>query len=253
MEETVKPYRKVAIVGTAETKMQAPYNDSSFEIWGVNNLYPHIPRATRWFEIHDISFDGKNYLRRGSADFRGQNVSDYLINMGQWTAKQNCPVYMQQKWGNLIPTATEYPLKEILEYFPNKYFTNTVSYMIALAIMEDFDEIQLFGIDMAVDTEYNHQRPSVEYFLGFFDGVRKAKGKSNVVYIPPQSDLLKTRFLYGFEENQQTAWEKKIKQINASMTNKMMVAEQEMRVKEAMVNQYKGALQCVKELDKIWK
>lgn len=244
--------KKVAIVGTADTKALAPFNDASFEIWGVNNLYPHVPRGTRWFEVHEITFDGKQYLRRGSADFRGQNVGDYLKQLGEWTAIQKCPVYMKKHW-DIIPTSIEYPIDVVLENFPNRYFTNTVSYELALAIMEGYEEIHLYGIDMAVDNEYHHQRPSVEYFIGVADGIARAQGRKVNVYIPPAADLLKTRFLYAFEENQQTAWEKKCKQIMESMNKKRVVIEQELRSKDAQLNQYVGAMQAVKELDKIWK
>ena len=47
-----RPHKKVAIVGFADTRNQAPYNDPTFEIWGLNDLHSHIPRYDRWFDIH---------------------------------------------------------------------------------------------------------------------------------------------------------------------------------------------------------
>lgn len=238
------PVKKVAIVGCADSKHLAPFNDPEFEIWGVNNLYPHIPRATRWFEIHQITKQGDTYLRRGNVDFRGQKVNEYLEQLGQWAKTNNAPVYMQRKC-DIIPTSVEFPLKEVLEKFGN-YFTNSISYQIALAILEGFQEIHIYGVDMAVDSEYHHQRPSCEYFLGI------AAGLGIKVFIPDQADLLKTRFLYGFQEPEQAAWKKKVANIRATMAAKKKKIEDEIKVKEAQLHQYIGASQAVTELDKIW-
>ena len=140
---------KVAIVGCSQSKSLAPFDDLSFEIWGVNNLYPHIPRANRWFEIHEIFQQGETYLRRGDIKFRGQPVNDYLKTMGEWTQEKSCPVYMQRKW-DLVPTSIPYPVEEMIKKFGG-YFTNSVSWMIALAIHEGAEEIHVYGVDMAVD------------------------------------------------------------------------------------------------------
>ena len=96
---TRKRLKKVAIVGCADSKKDAPFADPEFEIWGVNNLYPLIeahPDRYRWFEIHDISKDGETYKRRDNPVFRGQNVNEYLTQLGEWAANINCPVYMQR-------------------------------------------------------------------------------------------------------------------------------------------------------------
>ena len=71
---------------------------------------------------------------------------------------------MQKAWKE-VPTSMVYPLDAMLKKFGD-YFTNSISWMLALAIHEGFEEIHVYGVDMAVDTEYHHQRPSCEYFLG---------------------------------------------------------------------------------------
>jgi len=243
--------KKVAIVGCSQSKMLAPFGDEEFEIWGVNNLYPHIPRATRWFEIHNIEKKGDDYYRREDIKFRGQVVKTYLEKMGRWCQERNCPVYMQQVW-DIVPTSVQYPLGDILNVFGG-YFTNTVSYMLALAIYEQFEEIHVYGVDMAVDTEYHHQRPSCEYFLGV------AVGRGIKVYIPAEADLLKTRFLYGFEEAKKTAWEKKQDIIHQTMEEKrqkklqeIAFHEQAIKLANNEVQQYLGAAHALKETRKIW-
>lgn len=210
-----------------------------------------MPRATRWFEIHEITESAGRYFRRGDADFRGQPVDQYLGQLGEYAEKNNIPVYMQRKC-DLVKTATEYPLKEILQKFDN-YFTNSISWMLALAINEGFEEIHVYGVDMAVDTEYHHQRPSCEFFLGI------AAGLGIKVYIPPEADLLKTRFLYGFDEPQQREWNKKLRSMKVTIDEKrkrlsgeINHLQGEIKIREIQLQQFNGSEGALKEINKVW-
>ncbi len=71
---------KVVIVGCADSKNHMPPGDHhAYEWWGVNNLALTLQRPwTRWFEIHHFAYDGQNFRRRGSLEFRGQAVNAYL-------------------------------------------------------------------------------------------------------------------------------------------------------------------------------
>ena len=257
MDELKK--KKVAIVGTADTCHLAPYTDPDFEIWGVNNGYLLLKRQTRWFEIHNITFDGKDFYRGGSKEFRGTNMNTYMENL----AKLDIPVYMQQHWDQ-IPKSEPYPLIEVtqaigsqLGWFNNRnfegaqpawdvYTTNTISYMLALAILEKFDEIHVYGVDMAVDTEYHWQRPSCEFLIGW------AVGMGIKVFIPPQCDLMKTRFLYGFQEVVQDAYMLKIKNMKTAMLKRQNDAAAAINLNTKKVEQYIGAVAAIDEMAKIW-
>jgi hypothetical protein len=88
-----------------------------------------------------------------------------------------------------------YPLDEITARF-GRYFTSTVSYMIAMAIHAHASEIFLFGVDMKTSSEYAYQRPCVEYMIGL------AQGSGIEVCIHDQSPLLKSKGLYGYEKGE---------------------------------------------------
>lgn len=243
--------KKVCIVGCSSSKSLAPFDNPEYEIWGVNNLYHHVPRATRWFEIHHITEKDGVYYRRDQKEFRGQTVNDYLKGLGEWGVKNNCPVYMQKKW-DIVPTSVEYPIDDMTKAFGG-YFTNTISYELALAIVERFTEIAVYGVDMAVDTEYHHQRPSCEFFLGI------AFGQGIKINIPDEADLLKTRFLYGFQEPLATAWNNKMKMMNQAINEKQGKCQGEINqlkhqtgLKEQQLQQYIGARVAAKEVIKIW-
>lgn len=240
---------KVCIVGCSDSKILTPFNDPSFEFWGVNNLFLTFPDKpwSRWFEIHTITYDGQHFRRRDKLDFRGMAVDKYL----DYISKLKCPVYMQQSWPN-IPNSIPYPKQEIINKFGN-YFTNTITWMIGLAILIGFKTIEIHGVDMAVGTEYEKQRPSCEWLIGYM----QAAGIK--YHIPDEADLMKTRFLYGFEENKEDAWMKKVNCQIQSMHERMNHAiikkqnlEREIKHCDDQINQYVGAIQGSKEQLKIW-
>lgn len=233
---------KIAIVGCSDTKMSAPFKDPGFEFWGVNNLFLTLPDIpwTRWFEIHNLEFDGKNFKRREQYDFRGMNVNKYVERL----AEMKCPVYMQKKWPQ-IPNSVVYPIDQVVKTF-GRYLTNTISYQIVLAILEGAKTIGIYGVDMAVDTEYHKQRPSCEFTIGI------AQGMGIEVIIPDEADLLKNRYLYAFEEQKERQFTKKIKHIVMSMKQRQHNAEMQAMHFEKQTQQYVGGIAALHEMAKVW-
>ena len=211
--EATPPRKKFAICGfAASSRMLAPFEDPTYEIWGLNQLYRHIPRETRHFDIH--------------RNWREDNVPG--TDHPQWLAQCGIPVYMAEREPG-IPTAVRYPVEEIMRAVGGiDYFTSTVSFMVALAIWEidkqvegeiealavddriDLTrdvrkmrrwladryaerEIAIFGIDLIVGTEYDWQKACVEFYLGI------ANARGIVVRVPPFSALLKQQFRYGYQ------------------------------------------------------
>ncbi len=265
-KDVKKKKNKVAIVGFADSRDQAPFNDDSFEIWGLNSLFEMIPRYDRWFEIHDrrmYNMDTDKSVGLGLT----RDGRPYVEGL----AKLNGPVYMVADYPD-IPNCVRYPLEEMItEFDPQKrrmewkepfkcsaeldwngYFTNSISYMIALAIYEKYEDIGIYGVDMAtggLDTpngEYAHQRPSCEYYMGI------AVGRGIRLTVPSTADLLKTRFLYGPEVIPEMIWAAKLNKISKSMNDRMVQAQQNKAFAQKQEDQYIGALECTKELHKIW-
>lgn len=139
--------KRLAIVGFADSKKDAPYKDPGFEIWGLNDLHGIIPRWTRWFDIHTpevIDIDVK----------AGRAPPDKCGIGG--LSKLTCPIYMQER-NPAVPNSVKFPLDEILQTFSKltgaRYFTNSISYMIAYALYEgiitghQWDEIHVYGVE----------------------------------------------------------------------------------------------------------
>lgn len=183
---TQKTSKRVALVGFAASYKEAPFKDSSVEIWGLNELWRYLPRWDRWFEMHP---------RAVFADEGDRNQAAHV----EWLKTQDGtkPVYMIEPHAD-IPGSVAYPLAAMAQrFFPGDdrpYFTSSIGYMLALAITEGFTEIGLYGIDLAADKEYAYERPAAEYLIGV------ARGMGITVTIARGSALLKAPRLYGYDQ-----------------------------------------------------
>lgn len=224
--------KKVAIVGTADTMHLAPYNDPSYEIWVCNDMYKVVPRFDRLFELHklEVILNVDRYKRDN--------------HLGKLAAMEDKVIYMQERHLQ-IPCSVRYPIEKVIEKFGN-YFTSTASYQIALTLLEDFDTIELYGINMAAEDEYANQRPSCEYFIGI------AKGMGKQVYIPEQSDLLKTYSTYAYETEKQDAFIKRSKERLAMMRKKKKEVEDLIAYQKGIAHQYTGAIADLEQTMKLW-
>lgn len=222
--------KKIAIVGFAPSSLnKAPFGDKSFEIWGVNELYKIVPRVDVLFELHDYEFLVSK-----------ERNQEHL----QWLRKAKIPIFMQQRFAD-IPQSVPFPKDEIIQEF-GRYFTNSISWMIAMAIWVNAEEIHLYGVDMATNEEYQHQRPSVEYFIGI------ARGRGIGVYIPPECDMLKCFHLYGYEDGQATQTALKMKARVAELQNRVQAYQAEALAKRDAMNQMIGALDDVRYWMRTW-
>ena len=194
--------KKCFIVGFAPSWNLTPWEDPDAEVWTLNEFYKLAekePRARvdRWFEIHSLERPPKSDPKHI-----------------EFLQKLNIPLYTLQKY-DFMPNGIPFPFMEIVDWLKEKghighrYFTNSISWMIAFAIKEGFEEIHVYGVDMAVDkdvngnNEYGFQKPSCEYMLGVAEKYAK-------VFIPETSDLLKCSKLYAFEQdNERYVWVKK--------------------------------------------
>lgn len=107
-------------------------------------------------------------------------------------------------WKAVMPAVEVFPHEWIIGKLP-AYYTNSVAWMAAFAILQMHAadgsavapgaELGVWGIDMAVATEYGRQRPSCEFYLGI------AAGCGILVTLPTTTDLLKCAALYGIVDD----------------------------------------------------
>jgi hypothetical protein len=215
---------KVAIVGFAtETRHLAPFDQDTFEIWGVNNIYSYVSRVDVLFEMHD-----KNEaltIKRHTDHYNWMKVE---------AAKQKIPIYMLKHFEE-IPTSIAYPISEIRAEFGD-FFTNSIAYTIALAIYMKYKEIHIYGVGSGDFSfgEYLDQREGISYYIGL------ARGRGIFVFLPDLADLCKAPFLYGYENTDM--WRRTIltQRRNAEMMKNSNQAEA--RKFEAYTNQFIGEM-----------
>jgi len=195
---TAKKLKKVALVGYAPSWKDAPFNDPDIEIWIMNDMYDFAPRWDRLFDIHMID-EIKTRKSRGE----GNKLHYEMLKI------MDKPVYMQQHFDE-IPASVKFPLDSIVGKYwipamgDKIFLTCSVSHMLALAILEGYEEIQMYGIHEAVDDEYSCEMPSVLYWLGV------AYGKGITVKVSPESPLMKGYFIYGYEDPKDALFHKQL-------------------------------------------
>lgn len=172
---------RVAITGAAKSMRSLPWEDSSWEIWGLNNFWNSMRdgkdrlRADRWFEIHPPTQPI-------------QNQHDM-----EWLRKCPVPIYTTEPFPENI-NAVVFPVDRLSSTFRN-YWSCTFAYQIALAIDEGFEEIAVHGLELAFGTqrECTVERACVNYWLGL------AEGRGMTVTIPKDDFVLSHWARYGFD------------------------------------------------------
>lgn len=219
--------KKVAIMGFAPSWIHTPFTNPEFEFWTLNEAYKLLQTRKdavihRWFEIHNLESPSKNTPEH----------TEFL-------KKCPCPLYTQQKIEE-NPNTIIFPFQDIISWAKKEgiaghsYHTNSISWMIAFALMQAPEELHVYGVDMAQDesvngtSEYAYQKPCCEYWLGIANHYTK-------VFVPEDSDLLKCKNLYGLEsDNTTNVWLKK--QIKELDNRGKHFVSQEHQAKQATFN-----------------
>lgn len=182
---------RVALVGGASETRWMLEKSRADEFWTVNWSYNYdwIKRIDRLFEVHPA------WLYASVDKPEWKKPRDHW----DWLTKHvGYPVYMQRKLPS-VPESIEYPLEEVIssifgdrlltltkdgEYIPGDIFGSSMDYMMGLALLEGFDEIEVIGIEMGSNTEYRYQRESFAVWTGIAigRGVRVIRGQGSSLF-----------------------------------------------------------------------
>jgi hypothetical protein len=171
---------------------------------------------------------------------------DWSTNNIKWSVgsafnsyKDNINLYFCIHDGEIVDhaciTQEDYPLHDIIDEFGSEYFTCSISYMIAYAMYIGVSEINIYGVDMSIGSEYSFERPSVLYWIGRAEGMG----------IKVNSNLNEGLFLYGYEMD-------KIISMENSVNTKITYARKQIESTTGDIkNQWLGRLHTLKELKNI--
>lgn len=175
--------RKVVIYGAGLGKEEAPLDDPSWLVWGLNAVPPLDSlgrlRADAWWDIHQRE---------------AQNRDDL-----QWIAECPFPLYVPDDLLDGGPNTVRYPLAGLEALFNVAYWSCTFAYQIAMAIHMGVSHIGLFGVELAYGTnrERTVEWACVAYWLG------RAHGQGIRIVTPHRTTLLRHPARYGFEYKQE--------------------------------------------------
>lgn len=144
---------KVAILGKLENKLKAPFNDDSWDIWTMN-YHTDEDKLPRI----DLWFDIHSKYPNPKANITREN----------------------------------YPFEEAKKLVGGNYFNNSVSYMIAYAILKGYKTIALYGMRFENDKESRRGEYHNVRELIFF-----AKGKGINITAPYDPVMTKEFNPYG--------------------------------------------------------
>ena len=163
----------IAILGSGPSRKLAPWNDPTWDFWGLGSFWKWMPRWNVWFEMHQLSASSAAEI----AALRRLTV----------------PIYMPRRYPQ-IPRSQAFPLTEV-SVGHSRLFTCTFCYELALAIYLGADRVGLFGVDLdqPSDTPREHtvERMGVAYWVGV------ARGKG--IEVTVAGSVLTHPYLYGIQ------------------------------------------------------
>lgn len=146
---------KVILLGKGDGWKEAPTDLEDTEIWGVNNsiLAGEVDLV---FQIHDLVTPDPMYLKKRHEAVEKANENKVRI------------VLSAEIEG--IDNYEILPLEEMIEEYGSDYFSSSVSYMISYALYKGVTQLDLYGVNMVMNSEYVMEKGSVEYWIGYARG-----------------------------------------------------------------------------------
>ena len=154
-----KTPKSVTILGKSTTGRQCPFDTE--QVWGVNNV------------ASQEEFKDKHFHMLFAFDILEKQYTDGM--------KTFAPICSWQDYGDI-----KYPIREVIDEFKTKYFTNTISYMLAYATYLKIPLIKIYGVDVTFGAPFAQENRGVEYWIG------RAQERGLNVVCPEDSHMLRT-------------------------------------------------------------
>jgi len=175
------------VVGFApNTRNKTPWNNPKVDLFGINEGY-----SFKWWKQEPENTAGWFQIHARDSFMREKNPND--PKHAEWLKREHpFPIFMQETHED-IPSSVRLPVEELIAEF-GYYWKSTLAYAVAFCYVAGYKRVELYGFEMASDSEYWGQRANGAYILG------KAIGKGMEIYLPPTCKLL-TGIRYAYESN----------------------------------------------------
>lgn len=246
-DPTSKP-KKVAILGTTPSRLEAPIGDPDWEIWTIGPGGKDAHRWDRLYETHTVwPEDFTGYLNDLSLVKPPQQVrtlTPMVTRVRDWALRQHgkdeawLASNVKGAWA-----ANQVIDREDLfrRYQRRLWFSTSIAYAVAEAIDEGFTHIGCWGIDLESDEEH------IAQFIGVAHLLDIAKMRGIITVFPAGCGL--ERDLNPYPDRYETilalTYEKKAKWLDQLIAQTRAEAEQ----KHAHAQRIEGALLKLRELN----
>lgn len=213
--------RTLAIIGShPRTKDKFDWARTDCDIWVFNEAVSNksVPRADVVFQMHAEA------IWRNPANRNDPGHADWLKKA------EGIVIYMQDVYPD-VPASRRYPLEDIMAALvkddPNHFLTSSVPQAMALAAwMNCYERVEIWGVAMETNTEYQFQREGVAYWYGYL------KGRGVEVYF---ADPTFEAPLYGYEGKVSVEYEQFNQRI-AELTPQVQTVSAEYKAAMAEMN-----------------
>jgi hypothetical protein len=153
----------VCILGShPRTRKDFDFARTDCDVWVFNEATSNktFPRVDAVFQMHVEA------IWRNPQNRNDPGHYDWL------KTQTKTPVYMQEVYAD-VPASVRYPLEDVralLNGDPAHFLASSVPMAIALACLKGYKRIEVYGVAMETNTEYQWQRESVAFWKGFAMG-----------------------------------------------------------------------------------
>ena len=135
-------------------------SDYPYPIWTVNGGWHYHPQSVLGWKMDDLE-NGTRYGEHDQLEWYDRLMKNSSI-----------PIIAPTEYKN-YPALVRFPLEDILEFFAKRcrntnfvYFTETISYMFALAIYWGIKEIDLYGCDYHAEERFAYENHGANFWCG---------------------------------------------------------------------------------------
>lgn len=167
--------RKIIIAGTGAGFQRVPFDKG--EVWGLSGHWDSGKKFDRIYEVHSAkTLDGLKIT----------------MPKGQWMRENVTHIHPTLQ--KCFPDGKVIDFEKYLEKYGRAAFRCSVSWMLAEAIEEKPDVIEIYGVTLSGKEEYRAQKPSVAAFI------LVARILGIKVYTDREDELFNCPWIYGYED-----------------------------------------------------
>ena len=237
--------RKVAILGTTPSRMEAPIGDESWEIWTIGPGGKDAHRWDRLFEMHHEwpeDFDGYlNDLSKVEAPRQVYTLAPMQPATETWARRHGKDEkWLKEKVQGDFASNVVIDRGPIFEKYGRMWFSSSIAYAIVIALEEGVTHMGLWGIDLESGEEYISQHAGCRHFLDL------ARLAGVTIYLPEGCGLM--RDLTPYPDRYETHLALTLERKHKWLTEMLKKTEPEYEKKKLDVFRTEGALLMMRKL-----